>query len=271
MDHRDKLAQLKDSIAALGSLAVAFSGGVDSTFLLTAAHEVLGDNAIAVTCRNAFVPAWEFTEAADFCRDRGIRHIVVDVDPLADGRCVSNPPDRCYWCKRLIFDALIDTARANGIAYVAEGSNMDDLGDYRPGLRTIDELGVLSPLRGAGLSKAEIRLLSRELGLPTWNKPSYACLASRIAYGEEITTDKLRRVERAEAYLTGLGFAGLRVRVHGQLARIEVPQDQIAAVAAESARSEIVQYFRNLGFLYVTLDLAGYRTGSMNAALTEKP
>ncbi|MBR0374492.1 MAG: ATP-dependent sacrificial sulfur transferase LarE [Mogibacterium sp.] len=271
MDHRNKLAQLKESIASYGSLAVAFSGGVDSTFLLAVAHEVLGDKAVAVTCRNAFVPAWEFTEAADFCRDRGVRHIVVDIDPLADDRCVTNPPDRCYWCKRLIFGALIEASRAQGITHIADGSNTDDLGDYRPGLLALDELNVLSPLRAAGLSKGEIRALSQEMGLPTWSKPSYACLASRIAYGEEITVEKLRMVEQAEDFLTGLGFTGLRVRVHGPLARIEVPQDQIAGIAADAVRADIVHRFKDLGFLYVTLDLAGYRTGSMNAGLTRQP
>lgn len=263
-----KYSALRASLAAMGRVAVAFSSGVDSTFLLWTAHDVLGDGAIAVTARACLFPAREQAEAAGFCRQACIRQITVDVDALAVPGLAQNPADRCYLCKRALFERMRAAAAEQGIACLAEGSNVDDTGDYRPGLRAIRELGIKSPLREAGLYKWEIRALSRELGLPTWDKPSYACLASRFVYGEEITPEKLSRVEQAEALLLEGGFPQMRVRVHGDLARIEVPPEALPRFLAFSQAGKLPEQLRRLGFSYVTLDLDGYRTGSMNEVLT---
>ena len=260
----EKYQALQASLRAMGSAAVAFSAGVDSTFLLKAARDALGDNVIAVTVRSVFCPDRESEEAAAFCAREGIRHIVETVDVLAIPGVKDNPPDRCYLCKKALFTRLGQIARENGAAHLLEGSNMDDLGDYRPGLRAIEELRVESPLRAAGLYKAEIRALSRELGLSTWEKPSYACLASRVAYGEELTREKLAMVDAAERELMALGLKQLRVRCHGTLARIEVEPSALPQLAAPETARNLNEKLRALGFTYVTLDLGGYRTGSMN-------
>ena len=266
-EQKDKLNELRKIIGDLGSLAVGFSGGVDSALLLAVAHEVLGERSLAVTAADASVPKREISEAKKFCEDRGIRHIMINTDPLSEESYRNNSSDRCYFCKRGIFSEVIKTAKENGIEYVAEGSNMDDLGDYRPGLKAIAELNVKSPLRDAGLNKSDIRMISKAMGLPTWNKPAYACLASRFVYGEQITEEKLHMIDRAEQFLIGLGFYEERVRMHGDLARIEVAADDIPRLASEEVRNKIYEEFRNIGFLFVTLDMKGYRTGSMNATL----
>ena len=262
-----KLAALREAIGRLGRVAVAFSGGVDSTFLLRVAHDVLGDDAIAVTARLSTVPDREINEAVAFCRALGVRHEILDFDAFAVPGFAENSPDRCYFCKKAIFTGLRAFAEANGCAAVLEGSNRDDDGDFRPGRRALRELGILSPLRDAGLGKEEIRLLSAEMGLPTASKPSFACLATRFPYGECLTPEAIERVGRAEQFLLdlGAGLSQVRVRVHGPVARIEVPAEDIPAVVAH--RDEIVAALRQLGFTYVSLDLAGYRTGSMNNML----
>ena len=262
-----KLDKLKKYIADLGSLAVGFSGGVDSSLLLAVAHEVLGERLIAVTGADASVPEREVNEAIAFCKERGIRHIICKVDPLKEEGYRHNDPDRCYFCKHGIFTEVKKIADENGIEYMAEGSNMDDIGDYRPGLRAAAELSVKSPLREAELTKSEIRLISKAMGLPTWSKPAYACLASRFVYGEEITEEKLHMIDTAEQFLIEHGFFEERVRMHGNLARIEVPPADIPKLAAEEIREKIYDKFREIGFLFVTLDLKGYRLGSMNATL----
>lgn len=262
-----KLTRLEEYIATLGSLAVGFSGGVDSTFLLSVAHAVLGEKAIAVTAVDKSIPAREQKEAEEFCAGHGIRQFTCHVDPMQDEGYRHNGPDRCYFCKKRIFSEILSIAHENGIEYAAEGSNVDDLGDYRPGLRAVAELEVRSPLREAGLTKAEIRVLSKVMGLPTWSKPAYACLASRFVYGEEITEEKLHMIDQAEQFLIERGFLQERVRLHGNLARIEVPAEDIQKIAQEPLRTEIFEAFRKIGFLFVTLDLKGYSVGSMNATL----
>ena len=262
-----KLERLRERLRIVGGAVVAFSSGVDSTFLLRVAHEELGDRVVAATIRSHTFPRRELDEAVAFCRAEGVRHEVIDSEELDIPGFAENPPDRCYHCKRELFSKLLAFAHENGLAAVLEGSNIDDDGDYRPGRRAIRELGIVSPLHDVGLTKAEIRALSREMGLPTSDKPSFACLASRFPYGERITILGLERVEKAEQWLldAGLGLTQLRVRSHGDLARIEVPSADIPRLAARAA--EIAVAFKDLGFAYVTLDLLGYRTGSMNEVL----
>lgn len=261
----DKLDELKKNISDLKHIIIAFSGGVDSTFLLKVAHDVLGDHVIAVTARSLAFPQRELNEAKVFCQSEGIRHIVVDSEELDIEGFSHNPMNRCYLCKHELFEKMLVIAAQNNIQYVAEGSNLDDEGDYRPGLQAVAELHIKSPLREVGFTKQEIRECSRQLGLRTWNKQSFACLSSRFPYGEEITAKKLEMVDRAEQFLMDLGFCQLRVRIHGEIARIEVLPDEFEKVL--SCRERITRAFKEYGFHYVTMDLQGYRTGSMNETL----
>lgn len=266
-DREQKMRKLSEYLAGLGSVAVAFSGGVDSTFLLQAAKDVLGDGVIALTAVSDFFPDRERREADAFCRERGIRQIICREEILKVPGVAANPANRCYLCKRALFEMFLAQAKRQGFSHVAEGSNLDDLGDYRPGLQAIAELGILSPLRECGFSKEDIRALSKEMGLPTASKPSYACLASRFAYGEKITGEKLAMVDQAEQLLLDLGFTQMRVRIHGTLARIEVLPEDFPRLAEPALRREIAEKLKTYGFSYVTADLAGYRTGSMNEML----
>ncbi len=260
----EKYDKLKGILSSYGSVAVAYSAGVDSTFLLAAARETLGERAVAVMAEHAAQPGEDVREAEKFCLSRGITLVRGAVDVLAIPGFSDNPPDRCYVCKKEIFRRIADEAARMGIKNVADGSNVDDEGDYRPGMRALRELGVKSPLREAGLTKEDVRALSRLLGLETWNKPSGACLATRVPYGEPITAEKLSMIGSAEEVLAQLGFSGVRVRCHGAVARIEVPADAVPRLAGEEIRARVSDALHRIGFSFVALDLDGYRTGSMN-------
>jgi uncharacterized protein len=267
MNIREKHEKLKNYIKSLGSVAVAFSGGVDSTFLLETAHSVLGNGVIAVTARSCSFPERELREAVTFCERREITHVVCDSEELDIEGFRQNPANRCYLCKSELFHKIWAVARERGIESVAEGSNTDDDGDYRPGLTAVAEQDVKSPLRYAELNKAEIRELSRELALPTWDKQSFACLASRFPYGETITAERLGMVDRAEQILLDLGFRQVRVRHHGEVARIETDEPGFSLFMDRATRELVYERFKSIGFAYASLDLKGYRTGSMNETI----
>ena len=263
-----KYDDLKAYLKSLGSVAIAFSSGVDSTFLLYAAHEALGDNAIALTASSCSFPKRELNEAIAYCEAIGVKHFVTESEELSIEGFAQNPVNRCYLCKHELFEKFIVLAKEHGITNIAEGSNLDDNGDYRPGLQAVAELGILSPLRKIGFSKQEIRDLSEHLGLPTAKKQSFACLSSRFPYGETISEKKLGMVDKAEQYLLDEGFNQFRVRIHGEdVARIEVQPEDFARFLDTEYRIRIYDIFKEYGFNYVSLDLKGYRTGSMNEAI----
>ena len=262
-----KYDDLKQMLKDYGSAAVAFSSGVDSTFLLYAAKEALGDKVIAVTAKSCSFPQRELNEAKAFCESHKIRHFIFESEELDIEGFSHNPKNRCYLCKHELFEKIIKIAEDEGIAVILEGSNLDDNGDYRPGLQAVAELGIKSPLRAIGFTKDDIRVLSGNLGLPTWNKQSFACLSSRFVYGETISREKLGMVDKAEQLLLDLGFRQVRVRIHGTMARIEIMPEEFEKLISGEIRSQITETFRNLGFTYVTMDLTGYRTGSMNEVI----
>ncbi|MDF2547808.1 MAG: hypothetical protein K0R93_2706 [Anaerosolibacter sp.] len=269
MNPQEKLIKLKEFLGNLKSAAIAFSGGVDSTFLLKVAHEVLGDQVIAVTARSSTYPEREFIEAKKYAETMGAKHIIIVSEELEIEGFAKNPTNRCYYCKHELFTKVRDVANEHHMLHVLDGSNYDDLGDFRPGMHAAKELHVISPLREIGLTKDDIRVLSKDMDLPTWNKPAFACLSSRFPYGQEITPEKLKMVDLAEQYLLDLGFRQIRVRHHDQIARIEVASSEREKFFDINIMDQIGAKFKEIGFTYVTLDILGYRTGSMNEVLSD--
>jgi len=267
-DSRAKIDKLEAILREMGSVLIAYSGGTDSAFLLAVATEALGpDRVLAVTGVSESLAPYERSDAADVARQIGAPHLEIKTNEIENENYASNPVNRCYYCKSELFTHLATIARERGLAWIADGSNADDRGDYRPGMQAGHERGVRSPLQEAGLTKAEIRFFAKERGLPIWDKPAAPCLSSRIPYGQRVTVEKLRQIGQAELYLRQLGFRNVRVRHHDTIARIEVPRADMPRLLDEGVVDDLVRRFKELGFQFVTLDLQGFRSGSLNEAL----
>jgi uncharacterized protein len=267
LNVEEKLEQLKKTLREMGTVLIAYSGGVDSSFLAVTAHEVLGQNSLAVFASSPVAPPMEKEAAGSLAHQFGLRFRIIESNEMDNPDFVANPPERCYYCKRELFSELKPIALAEGLKWVADGTNADDLSDYRPGRKASAEAGIRSPLLEVGLTKAEIRQLSHAQGLPTWDRPASPCLASRIPYGTPVTAETLNKIARGEKYLHSLGLRQVRLRHHGDIARIELDQPDMAKIIKTDIRQGIIEHFKALGYKYVTLDLTGYRTGSLNEVL----
>ncbi len=261
----EKLEDLKQILKKMENVAIAFSGGVDSTFLVKVAKEVLRDKVLAITATSSIHPEFEKKDAKIFAEQNNIRHIFLKSEELKNENFRANPPNRCYLCKKELFSAIKNITNKENIKYILDATNSDDLSEYRPGIKALEELGIISPLKDVKLTKEEIRALSKEMNLKSWNKPAFACLVSRIPYGIEITEKRLKMIERAEEYIMNLGISQIRVRYHDNIARIEINKNDIPLLLKHS--DEINAKLKKLGFTYITLDLEGYRTGSLNEVL----
>jgi len=266
----EKLKRLKDILKEMGSVLIAYSGGVDSTFLLKVARDALGEKVMAVTALSPTYPREEAEEAKKITGELGVKHLLIETRELEDPNFTSNPPQRCYYCKKELFSRLKELAKEKGLAWVADGSNSDDTGDFRPGMQAARELEIRSPLREAGLTKAEIREWSKKMGLPTWKKPSFACLASRFPYGMRINEKDLKRVSEGERFLRNLGISQVRVRHYKDTVRIEVRYEELPRLLENHYREKVIKKFKQLGYTYITVDLEGYRSGSMNEVLRNR-
>lgn len=262
-----KFEKLKNLLGEMRKVLVAFSGGVDSSFLLKVAVDVLGENVLAVIASSETYPEKERDEAVKLAKSLNVRYEVIQTKELENPDFAHNPPERCYFCKMELFSKLKDIAESEGIPYVLDGSNFEDTSDFRPGAKAAEELGVRSPLKETGLVKEEIRQLSKYVDLPTWNKPSLACLSSRFPYFTEIEPESLKQVAQAEEFLKGLGFNQVRVRHHGQIARVEIEPQEFSKIVEKATKEKIINAFKKFGFIYIALDLAGFRSGSMNEPL----
>lgn len=262
-----RIDSVKNELRVMGSVAVAFSGGVDSTFLLKVASEVLGDRVIAITLKSPSFPKRETDTAVDIARQFNVRHLIIESREFENPDFIKNDILRCYYCKNEEFGKIINEAHSQGMAFVIDGQNFDDISDYRPGAKAASELGVISPLKNNCLTKDEIRKLSKEIGIEGWDRPSFACLASRIPYGTQISESLLEKIGRLEDFLINEGFTQVRVRHHGEIARIEIEKEDFPILFGKSLMPGLIDEFKKAGYLYVTLDLEGYRTGSMNISL----
>ncbi|MGH4137590.1 ATP-dependent sacrificial sulfur transferase LarE [Clostridium sp.] len=269
MINNEKYNELIKYIKGLGKVVLAFSGGVDSTFLLKAAKEALGDNLKAVTIMSPYIPKWEIAEAKQLAKEIGVNHEIIEA-PIIDS-IKFNPENRCYLCKTAVFSMILSVAKDEGYNCVIDGTNFDDISDYRPGLKALKELEIKSPLLECKVTKAEIRAFSKELGLNTWDKPAYACLLTRIPYGNELKVEDFEKIENAEKYMMSIGFRAVRVRCHGDLARIEVARNDRSKLFNEELLDTIAKEIKECGFKYITLDLQGYRVGSFNETIMKNP
>lgn len=269
MINNEKYNELIKYLKGLEKVVLAFSGGVDSTFLLRAAKEALGDNLKAVTIMSPYIPRWEIAEAQELVKELGVKHEIIEA-PIIDS-IRFNPENRCYLCKTAVFSMILDVCRKQGYDCVIDGTNFDDTKDYRPGLKALKELDVKSPLLECKLTKAEIRAFSKELGLKTWDKPPYACLLTRIPYGNELKVEDFEKIENAEKYMMSIGFRAIRVRCHGDLARVEVERGDRSKLFDEALLDTIAEKIKECGFKYVALDFQGYRVGSFNETIIKNP